>query len=99
MKTFTAKLSLDGLELGLIVTALDENHSRFKLERSTGEKDPVILTRSGKRSWRVDNPGKWDISESAFKKFGRAIDTRLQKIAGMKVLLAGCLLPDPVPFL
>jgi hypothetical protein len=68
MKTFTAKLSLDGLELGLIVTALDENHSRFKLERSTGEKDPVILTRSGKRSWRVDNPGKWDISESAFKK-------------------------------
>ena len=89
METFTMKFQIaqGHLEIGLIITPVDMHHQQFKVERITGENNPVILTRSAKGRWFADNPGKWPITDRKFQKLGKMIDEHLHKIEQMKNIL------------
>jgi nucleotide-binding universal stress UspA family protein len=89
MDTFTMKFQIGKgkLELGLIITPLDQTHRQFRVERITGEHNPVILTRAAEKRWRIDNPGKWAISDRKFQELGKMIDAHLDKIDQIKNIL------------
>lgn len=89
MDTFTMKFRIGKgqLEVGLMITPLDQDHHKFKLERITGEPDPVIMTRSAKDRWLIENPGKWSISNQEFQELGSKIDAHLDKIDQIKNVL------------
>jgi nucleotide-binding universal stress UspA family protein len=89
MDTFTMKFQLGQgeLEIGLIISPLDQTHRKFQVERITGEQNPVILTRSTNDKWLIENPGKWEISDRKFQELGKLIDAHLDKIDQIKNIL------------
>ncbi|WP_026897522.1 universal stress protein [Daejeonella oryzae] len=87
MKIFTVNFKAGTLDLGVIITPLDENNQKFKVEMITGERSPVILTRSGQDNWNVENTGKWSISDEEYQKLGKAIDAYLNNLFCMRSML------------
>jgi nucleotide-binding universal stress UspA family protein len=81
------KLQVGNLEVGLIITPLDEHHRQFMAERVTGENDPVILTRSTKDLWLIENPGEWTIPDDKFQELGKMIGSHFHKIDHIKNIL------------
>ena len=86
MNSFTARFRSGNLNLGVIITPLKGNH-KFKVQMVTGDRNPVILTRSDKELWLIDNPSKLAITNKDFQKLGKIIDAYLNKIYSMKTIL------------
>jgi len=86
MNSFTARFRSGNLNMGVIVTPL-ENNQKFKVQMVTGDRNPIILTRSDKKLWLIDNPGKLAIANKDFQKLGKVIDAYLNKIYSMKTIL------------
>jgi len=86
MNSFTARLRAGKLDLGVIITPL-ENCQKFKIEMVTGDRNPVILTCPDNKLWMIDNPGKWPVTDRGFQKLGKVIDEYLDRIYSMKTIL------------
>jgi nucleotide-binding universal stress UspA family protein len=86
MGTFSVEFKVGSLELDAMVTAFD-HHRRFKVEMVTNEHNPIILQRSAKGDWSIEQPGQRSISEQGFKELEKAIDKHLYKIYSVKSIL------------
>lgn len=86
METFSITFKAGTLDLSATITEYD-HHQKFKVEMVTEEPEPILLTRSVKGEWTIDEFGAGNLSARDFRELQNAIEAKLKEMYGVKNML------------
>ncbi|TZF83758.1 hypothetical protein FW774_09830 [Pedobacter sp. BS3] len=81
MDLFTTEFPVRGMIMSLIVTPLDAELNRFKVEMITGAPNPVLLKRSVDGTLEIEDPGKWRLTIEELNELSAHIDQKIKEKA------------------
>ena len=86
MKTFAVKFPSGNSEWNAIVTKHD-HHQKYKVELLAEEPHPILLQRSPKGEWSIEDRGSQLFSDGDFQQLENAIEAQLEKMQVAKHML------------
>jgi len=70
MKRFQINFPVNGQETPLFVEAMDDNHTRFSIERQENDPHPLLIELDKDDLWHIKSQDAWSLSDEEINNLG-----------------------------